>query len=199
MRSLTCALLFVMQWSNTSRLDSLSAFGANYPEDYLPYATTRRNFKPRAAEQQTTQLSYMIWDSNPIIEDYQPAPSVHSLSYPASVCTLNHLAAHSCHSLAASDTSSCSSDSYRRRCCSLGCCITSIIGAAIVLALLSVIGASVYLGVLTNLQKSSLLPISGKFKVESGDAFSENLMNLTGAEFLAKASKYEAVVSVNCL
>ncbi len=48
---------------------------------------------------------------------------------------------------------------------------------------------------ITNLHKSSLISVNGSFKVESGDNFNKNLLNISSIEFMTKAAKYETIVS----
>lgn len=84
----------------------------------------------------------------------------------------------------------------RNAICSLGCCAILTTCLFILLAIISVVGISIYLSNITNQNKSNVLPLSGRFKVQSGDLFTENLFNTSSKEFQMKATKYEAIVSL---
>lgn len=80
-----------------------------------------------------------------------------------------------------------------------GCCAVAFTALFIIIALASVVGVSVYLAMITNLHKTTLIPMSGRLKVEKGDDFSVNLFNASSKEFISKANKYETIVSGNFL
>jgi len=84
--------------------------------------------------------------------------------------------------------------SQSRTICSLGCCAILTTCLFILLAIISVVGISIYLSNITNQNKSNVLPLSGRFKVQSGDQFNEHLYNVSSKEFQIKATKYEAIL-----
>ncbi|GFR31886.1 SEA domain-containing protein, partial [Trichonephila clavata] len=78
-----------------------------------------------------------------------------------------------------------------------GCCSTAVLVSAVALvvaAILAVVAVSVYLGVVTNLFRSPVLSLSGKFRVSQGDEFVEELLNTTSNQFLKKADTYQTMV-----
>ncbi|GBN82798.1 hypothetical protein AVEN_75769-1 [Araneus ventricosus] len=79
-----------------------------------------------------------------------------------------------------------------RSCCSTTALVSAI--ALIVAAILAVVAISVYLGVVTNLFRSPVLSLSGKFRVSQGDDFVDELLNTTSLQFLTKAESYQAMV-----
>ncbi|KAF8770083.1 Enteropeptidase like protein [Argiope bruennichi] len=79
-----------------------------------------------------------------------------------------------------------------RSCCSTTALVSAI--ALIVAAILAVVAISVYLGVVTNLFRSPVLSLSGKFRVSHGDDFVDELLNTTSLQFLTKAESYQAMV-----
>ncbi|GIY44128.1 SEA domain-containing protein [Caerostris extrusa] len=81
-----------------------------------------------------------------------------------------------------------------RTCCSTAALVSAI--ALIVTAILAVVAISVYLGVVTNLFRSPVLSLSGKFRVSQGDEFAEELLNTTSHQFLTKADTYQGMNSV---
>ncbi|KAG8199828.1 hypothetical protein JTE90_000916 [Oedothorax gibbosus] len=80
----------------------------------------------------------------------------------------------------------------RRGCCSTAALVSAI--ALIVTAILAAVAISVYLGVVTNLFRSPVMSLSGKFRVSDGDEFSDKVLNSTSLEFLKKAESYQAMV-----
>lgn len=174
--------LSFLSFQRQNQTEYLSTIRSNYPHDYLLYATARRNKLPAA---------YTIWDS--IQNDEYTSPSLHS--QPASLATLNHITPvlASCHSSSPSswDSSLFSSKKWF----SLSCCAISLATFLIITVLISLIGISVYLGVITNLNKSIIMPVSGRMKVIIGDEFEETLYNTSSELFLNKAKKYENLVS----
>ncbi|XP_071033281.1 uncharacterized protein [Parasteatoda tepidariorum] len=80
----------------------------------------------------------------------------------------------------------------RRGCCNTAALVSAI--ALIITAILAVVAISVYLGVVTNLFRSPVLSLSGKFRVSDGDEFSDALSNTTSYQFLVKAETYQAMV-----
>ncbi|GFU81962.1 atrial natriuretic peptide-converting enzyme [Trichonephila clavipes] len=80
----------------------------------------------------------------------------------------------------------------RRGCCSTAALVSAV--ALVVAAILAVVAVSVYLGVVTNLFRSPVLSLSGKFRVSQGDEFVEELLNTTSKQFLKKADNYQTMV-----
>lgn len=99
------------------------------------------------------------------------------------------------HIINTSSSSWFSVSSQSRAICSLGCCAILTTCLFILLAIVSVVGISIYLSNITNQNKSNVLPLSGRFKVQLGDQFTELLHNTSSREFQLKATKYEAIVS----
>ncbi|XP_074599700.1 uncharacterized protein LOC141854055 [Brevipalpus obovatus] len=128
----------------------------------------------------------------PPVEEYGPCASVRS--YPASIITYNHIppVMSSCRS---ASSFSLSSTPFIRRCCTPTCCVILMIVLVVFATLITLIGISVYLGIITNLRKSTILPISGRFKVVSGDSFKPILYNTTSIDFVEKAQRYNAMLN----
>ncbi|GFU23911.1 prostasin, partial [Nephila pilipes] len=80
----------------------------------------------------------------------------------------------------------------RRGCCSTTALVSAV--ALVVAAILAVVAVSVYLGVVTNLFRSPVLSLSGKFRVSQGDQFVEELLNTTSNQFLKKVDNYQTMV-----
>lgn len=110
-------------------------------------------------------------------------------------CNKAHLTANLGDHINTSSSSWFSVSSQSRTICSLGCCAILTTCLFILLAIVSVVGISIYLSNATNQNKSNVLPLSGRFKVQSGDQFAEHLYNISSREFQIKATKYEAIVS----
>lgn len=252
------------------RIDSVHAYAANFPEDYLPYTATYARRKQQQAANGQSKSSERNnggangdicngssgWDSRDVINGqtntmsrasyhhnsdveyaihhdtshlYHPhhhphrngganggaggTGSVHLTPY-TSATSLHHnpyntyhpsLHHHHAQSLGSATSSGSWPDmaSTKRRCCghrgccSLSCCAISLTAVLIFIALVTVIGVSIYLGLITKLSKSNLVPVSGRLKVDRGDDFSPALLNTTSVEFLAKAGKYETIVSIS--
>lgn len=64
--------------------------------------------------------------------------------------------------------------------------------ALVVVAILAVVAISVYLGVVTNLFRSPVVSVSGRFL--ASEEFSEELLNSTSSKFLEKADIYQSKV-----
>lgn len=110
-------------------------------------------------------------------------------------CNKAHLTANLGDHINTSSSSWFSVSSQSRTICSLGCCAILTTCLFILLAIVSVVGISIYLSNATNQNKSNVLPLSGRFKVQSGDQFAEQLYNTSSREFQMKTTKYEAIVS----
>lgn len=111
-------------------------------------------------------------------------------------CNKAHLTANLGDHINTSSSSWFSASSQSRTICSLGCCAILTTCFFILLAIISVVGISIYLSNITNQTKSNILPLSGRFKVQSGDHFTEQLYNVSSKEFQMKATKFEAIVSI---
>lgn len=64
------------------------------------------------------------------------------------------------------------------------------------LTLVGVISVSLYLGALTSWSKSHVLPLAGRFHVQSGDRFEESLLTQNNSVYHAKALKYDSMVNI---
>lgn len=85
-------------------------------------------------------------------------------------------------------------NAFFKSCCSRKCLFVSCL-MLILLIFIFVIGLSAYLNFLINLNKTSLAPLSGRLRVDNqGDTFTDQLMNRTSKEFLAKQQQYETIL-----
>lgn len=85
-------------------------------------------------------------------------------------------------------------NNFFRSCCSKKC-LSIFCLVLIMFIFIFVIGISVYLNFLINSNKTNLIPLSGRLKVETpGDTFNDRLMNRTSKEFLAKQQQYETIL-----
>lgn len=83
---------------------------------------------------------------------------------------------------------------FQKCCCSKKCIFISCL-MLILMIFIFVIGLSAYLNFLINLNKTNLIPLSGRLKVNSeGDLFNDLLANKTTKEFLHKQLQYETIL-----